>query len=165
MFATLKTLVLKTATVTGVKPAAPADRIGLGFGVDAYPADNLSPNPASEQVGPRELSAMRPQEMRLRVGDAAVPPASLAGCPSAPGVSVGRSATRSGSLTNWRLATRTAATGRTGSVRLLAVPSRDHVPGDFRHPDRPGRDCHSLRRLGDKQVATREVVSAATAGK
>ena len=34
---TLKTLVLKTATVAGVKPVTPADRIGLGFDVaNAY---------------------------------------------------------------------------------------------------------------------------------
>src|SRR5262249_7681250 len=151
MFVTLKTLVLKTATVAGVKPVTPADRIGLGFGVNAYPADNLSPNPAPEQVRPREeLSAMQPQEMRMRVGDAAVPPASSVGCSSAPGVSAGRSASSgSSSITSWRLTTRTAATGRTGSVLLFAVPTPDHVPGDLRHPDRPGRDCHSLRRLGD----------------
>ncbi len=59
---TLKTLVLKTVTVTGVKLATPADRIGLGLGVaPAYPTDNLSPgqfpmphNPEPEQVRSRE---------------------------------------------------------------------------------------------------------------
>src|SRR6478752_7758403 len=106
MFVTLKTLVLKTATVAGVKPVTPADRIGLGFGVNAYPADNLSPNPAPEQARPRELSATHPQERRMRAGDDAVPPVGSAGlvvrstteptgCSSAPGVSAGRSASSS----------------------------------------------------------------------
>ncbi|MFO0804541.1 MAG: hypothetical protein U0791_15625 [Gemmataceae bacterium] len=39
MATTLKTLVLKTATVTSVKLGAPADRIGLGRVVATYPAD------------------------------------------------------------------------------------------------------------------------------
>jgi hypothetical protein len=66
---TLKTLVLKTATVTGVKLVTPADRIGLGFGtvLASYPTDNLSPgllpmphNPEPEQVRSRqELSVMQ----------------------------------------------------------------------------------------------------------
>jgi hypothetical protein len=43
MATTLKTLVLKTATVTSVKLAAPADRIGLGRSVVQYPANVLSP--------------------------------------------------------------------------------------------------------------------------
>ena len=61
MFATLKNLVLKTAKVTGVKLAAPADRIGQGLGVNAYSTDSLSPgqnpmphNPEPEHVGPHE---------------------------------------------------------------------------------------------------------------
>ena len=44
---TLKTLVLKTATVTGVKLAAPADRIGLGLRVavsDGQPVPGAIPN-------------------------------------------------------------------------------------------------------------------------
>ena len=60
---TLKTLVLETATVTGVKLATPADRIGLGLGVVlAYPMDNLSQglfpmphNPEPEQVRSRQV--------------------------------------------------------------------------------------------------------------
>lgn len=39
MATTLKTLVLKTATVTSVKLGTPADRIGLGRVVATYPAD------------------------------------------------------------------------------------------------------------------------------
>ena len=93
---TLKTLVLKTATVTGVKPATPADRIGLGLVVayPAHPTDNLSPghfsmpqNPEPDQVRSRQLSAMQPR-MRWQGGDV-VPPAGPAGC--FPGASAVRS--------------------------------------------------------------------------
>src|SRR5438046_3142242 len=94
---TLKTRVLKTATVTGVKPTTPADRIGLGLGVAAYPTDNLSPgqfpmphNPEPEQVRSREeLSAMQMREQMRAGGDSATT-AGRPGCPSAPGVSASR---------------------------------------------------------------------------
>ena len=82
---TLKTYVLKTATVTSVKLITPADRIGLGLGVAAYPTDNLSPgqfpmphNPEPEQVRSRELSAMQPR-MRWQAGDAGRGPGARAG--------------------------------------------------------------------------------------
>ena len=169
---TLKTLVLKTATVTGVKPAAPADRIGLGLDVvRAYPMDNLSQglfpmphNPEPEQVRSRELSAMQPR-MRWQAGDDAVPPAGSAGC--FPGASAVRFASSDASrFTGWQRTTRTAATGRTRAVRRFAVPSRTHVPGDLRHNDRLGRDCQSPDRLRDKRkIATRSVSSAAIARK
>lgn len=59
MATTLKTLVLKTATVTSVKLGAPADRIGLGRDVASVPAGVLSPRP-SNSGGPRQVdSAMR----------------------------------------------------------------------------------------------------------
>jgi hypothetical protein len=170
MFATLKTQVLKTATVTGVKLAAPADRIGLGFGVAAYSTDPLSPghnpvphNPEPEHVGSRqERSAMQMRVQMQAVGDA-VPPAGSAGCPSVPGVSAGRSTSAAGSFTSWRRAT-WAAAGRTREVLRVAGTGRADLPRDLRH-DRLGRDCQSLRRLDDKRDATREVCSAATAGK
>jgi hypothetical protein len=164
---TLKTLVLKTATVTGVKPATPADRIGLGL-VVTYSTDNLSPghfsmphNPEPNPVRSRQLSAM-PLRMRWQ-GDDVVPPAGPAGC--FPGVSAVRSTSISARpFTGW-LATRTAATGRAISLCRFADPSRTHVPGDVHHHDRLGRDCQSPDRLGDKRLATRGVSSAATAGK
>ena len=168
---TLKTLVLKTATVTGVKPATPADRIGLGLGVvRAYPMDNLSQglfpmphNPEPEQVRSRELSAMQPR-MRLQAGNDAVPPAGPAGC--LPGVSAVRSAPIAASrFTGWQRSTRTAATGRAREGRRFVDHSRTHVPGDLRHVNRLGRDCQSPDRLSDKRIATRGVSSAATAGK
>jgi len=167
---TLKTLVLKTATVTGVKPATPADRIGLGLVIayPAHPTDNLSPghflvpqNPEPNQVRSRQLSAM-PSRMRWQGGDG-VPPAGPAGC--FPGASAVRSTSISARpFTGW-LATRTAANGRTLPVCRVAVISRTHVPGDVHHHDRLGRDCQSPDRSSDKRLATRGVSSAATAGK
>jgi hypothetical protein len=164
---TLKTLVLKTATVTGVKPAAPADRIGLGLGV-AYPTDNLSRghfsmphNPEPEQVRSRELSAMPPR-MRWQAGNT-VPPAGPAGC--FPGASADWSASVTAAPFTGRLATRTAADGRALTACRFADPGRTRVPGDFRQHDRLGRDCQSPDRSSDKRVATRGARSAATAGK
>jgi hypothetical protein len=162
---TLETLVLKTATVTGVKLATPADRIGLGL-VAIYSTDNLSSghvlprNPEPNPVRSRQLSAMQPR-MRWR-GDDAVPPAGPAGC--VPGVPAVRSASqRSNPFTGWHRTTRTAASG--GAICLFAAPSRTHVPGEVHHHDRLGRDCQSPDRSGDKWLATRSVSSAATAGK
>lgn len=161
MFATLKTLVLKTATVAGVKLVTPADRIGLGFDLAAYPTDNLSPNPVPEHVGSwRELSEEGMQMQPPTGGDAVQP----TGCPSAPGVSASRSGSLTASFTSGRT-TRTTATGRTREGLFVAGLSRANVPGDHRPTDRLGRDCQSLRRLSDKRVAIRGVVSAATAGK
>jgi len=165
---TLKTLVLKTATATGVKLAAPADRIGLGFGV-AYPMDNLSPghfpmphNPEPEPVRSRQLSAMLPR-MRWQSVNGAVPPASSAGWfPGAPAV---RFTSIAASLSGGWQATRPAAIDRIRAVCRLADPSRTHVPGDSCFLDRLGRDCQSPDRSGDKRIATRGVSSAATAGK
>jgi hypothetical protein len=164
---TLKTQVLKTATATGVKLAAPADRIGLGFRV-AYPMDNLSRghfpmphNPEPEQVRSRQLSALLARS-RWQSG-CAVTPTGSAGC--FPGVSAVRFASSTCPLTTGRLATRTAAIGRTLAVCRLADPSRTHVPGDSCHHDRLGRDCQSPDRSRDKRIATRGVSSAATAGK
>ncbi len=162
---TLKTLVLKTATVTGVKLATPADRIGLGL-VATYSTDNLSPghvlprNPEPEQVRSRQLSAM-PTRMRWQ-GDDVVPPAGPAGC--VPGVSAVRFASRSTSrFTGWLRTARTAAISR--AICRFAAPSRTHVSGEVHHHDRLGRDCQSPDRSGDKRLATRSVSSAATAGK
>ena len=168
---TLMTLVLKTAKVTGVKLATPADRIGLGFGVayPAHPTDNLSPghvslphHPEPEQVRSwQELSAMRPQ-MRWQAGNNAMPPAGPAGC--VPGVSAVRFASSATRFAG-RLATRTAAGGRTLPVCRLASPGRTRVPGDLRHNNRLGRDCQSPDRFSDKRIATRDASSAAMAGK
>jgi hypothetical protein len=163
---TLKTLVLKTATVTGVKPATPADRIGLGLRV-AYPTDNLSQglfpmphNPEPEQVRSRQLSAMQPR-MRWHEGHDAVPPASSAGC--FPGASAVRFASSCATrFTGWQRTMRTAATGR----NRVAVTSRTRVPGERRHNNRLGRDCQSPDRLRDKQAfASRKASSIAAAGK
>jgi hypothetical protein len=165
---TLETQVLKTATATGVKLAAPADRIGLGFGV-AYPMDNLSlghvpvpHNPEPEQVRSRQLSAM-PARMRWQSVNGVVPPASSAGW--FPGVSAVRFTSIAASLSGGSRGMRTAAIDRTRAVRRFADPSRTRVPGDSCFLDRLGRDCQSPDRSGDKRIATRGVSSTATAGK
>lgn len=102
---TLKTLVLKTVTVSSVKLTTPADRIGLGFGDDlvaVYPADVLSPgqfplphNPGLETgLGNRQdPSAMRlhPQAQAMATAE---PPAGRVGSSSVPGSSAQRGASR-----------------------------------------------------------------------
>jgi hypothetical protein len=170
---TLKTHVLKTATVTGVKLATPADRIGQGLRVAAYPTDNLSPgqfpmphNPEPEQVRSREVLSATQMRMQLLAGDDAVPPTGSAGCPSAPGVSASRFAsTRVPPFPAWQRTTRTAVVGRTREVRLHTAPGQADCPRELRHSDRLGSDCQSPDRLSDKRNATREVCSAAEAGK
>jgi hypothetical protein len=163
---TLKTRVLKTATVNSVKLLTPADRIGLGFGVAAYPAGNQSQglfpmphNPVPEQVRPREeLSAMR-MHPHSHASDP-VPPAGSAGL--IPGRSARRFAPRAASFTSWRTrSTRTAAVGRS----LFAVPSQADCPRDLRHNDRLESDCQSPDRSSDKRIATWEVCPSAAAGK
>jgi hypothetical protein len=174
---TLKTLVLKTATVAGVKPTTnPADRIGLGLvGSNAYPMDNLSPgqiplphNSEPEQAREWQLSTSRMRK-HPRAGDRTMPPASSVGSPSSPGVSADRSTSPAAiPFTGWSRTTWTAATGRTRAMRALrltADPSRVHCPGDLLHSDRLGCDCQSPDRAGDKRIAIREVSLAATAGK
>jgi len=175
MLKTLKTLVLKTAKVTGVKLATPADRIGLGRGVANYPTDNLSlgrfstpHNPEPEQVRSREeLSATRMREQTLADRNA-VPPE------SSPGYFPGSSASRfvspsafslTASERSWPRATRTPPTGFTREVTLIAGTSRADFSRELCRQDRFGRDCQSLRRLHDKRDAIREVSSASAAGK
>jgi len=174
---TLKTLVLKTVTVTGVKLATPADRIGLGLvGSNAYPMDNLSqgqfplpPNSEPEQAREWQLSTSQMRK-HLRAGDSAVPPASSVGSPSSPGVSAGRfSSPAAIPFMGWQREMRTTgtATGRTHAtrgLRLTAEPSQVHCPGDLLHSDRLGCDCQSPDRTSDKRIAI-QVNLTATARK
>lgn len=154
----LKTELTKTATVTSVKLAIPADRIGLGFGAGlAYPADSLSQgrvptphNPAPEQVRSRQGQSAVQMRKQMQVGDpGVVPPASLAGCfppgPRAVGVS-------------W-----TFIPGESWSVRVTD-PSRNRSPKVCVRL-RLDCDCQSLDRSDDKHALLREVAPAATAGK
>ncbi len=177
MFETLKTLVLQTVTVTGVKLATPADRIGLGLGVAIYPTDNLSPgqipmphNPEPEQVRSRQLSSMPPR-MWLQTGNA-VPPAGHGTPGCAPGFSAVQFASSCAfPFEGWQRTTRTAVEGRTrtspstSAVRRSTVTSQADFPGDLRHDDRLGCDCQSLRRLSGKRIAKREVCLDATVRK
>jgi hypothetical protein len=170
---TLKTVVLKTVSVTSSMLATTADRIGQGLRAsNAYPTDNLSlgqnllpPNPEPEQVRVRQLSSPHMRK-RMRAGDRAVLPTSSVGCPSSPGFTAVRfvwlTAT---SQTEWQRAIQTAATGRPQTVRLLADLSRAYFPGDLGHADRFGCDCQSPNRNSDKQIAKRAVSSATTAKK
>jgi hypothetical protein len=164
MLKTLMTLVLKTANVTSVKLGTPADRIGLGLRASsAYPMDNLSSgqnplphNPEPEQPRAEQLSSSQMRK-QMRAGDRAVPPASLAGCPSVPGfTAVSFASSFAQSLTGWQRATQTAATGRTQTVCLSAVVSRVSYPGDLSRDDRYGSDCQSPDRKCDKQIAIRK---------
>lgn len=177
MLKTLKT-VLKTVQVTSVKLSTPADRIGLGRGVATYPTDTLSPgqfsmphNPEPEQVRSREeLSELQMRE-QMPSDREAVPPGSSTG--SIPGSSANRFASPSAfslsgnqtPTTSWPRATRTPPTGNTNAVRLVVGPRSVGFSRDLCRQDRFGRDCQSLRRLHDKRDATREVCSAAVAGK
>jgi hypothetical protein len=174
MFAvTLMTVVLKTATVTSLMLGTPADRIGQGLRAStAYPMDNLSSgqiplphNPEPEQARVQQLSSSQMRK-QMRAGDRAVPPASLAGCPSVPGfTAVSFTSGFAGSLAGWQYATQTAATSRTATVCLSAAVSRVGFPGDLSRDDRSGSDCQSPDRDSDKQIAIRKANPAEIATK
>lgn len=161
----LKTEVLKTATVTSVKLATPADRIGQGLVAStAYSTDNLSRgekpfplHPEAEAVRSRQLSAM--QSHQSMDGDT-MTPTSSAGCPSDPGAMAGRFVWLVGAspITGWQPATRAAA-------ERFADSSCTSFPGDLRHNDRLGSDCQSPDRLAGNRIANRERGSAAAARK
>lgn len=155
---TLKTLVLKTATVGSVKLSTPADRIGLGFMVvDAYPAEVLSPgqfplphNPVPESnLGSRqEPPAMQTREPMQATATAATP-ARSAGCPSVPGSSAACSSwSRSDQpFAGWRLAVKEV--GR-ASTHAGASPLHRH-----------GSDCQSPCRRDDHQPPSARIVAKA----
>jgi len=154
----LKTDLTKTATVTGVKPAAPADRIGLGFGAGlAYPADSLSQgrfptphDPAPEQVRSRHGRSAMQMRKQMQVGNPdVVPPVGSAGC-----LTPGSTAVR---------ATWTLTPGESWSVTVTGN-SRNRFPKVCARL-RLDRDCQSLDRSDDKHALLREVAPAATAGK
>lgn len=140
----LTTVTTSTAIVAGVKlTATAADRLGLGFAAQAYPSDNLSPNPVSEQDRSRQEQSepqMRKQ-MHPEGSTAAAPvPNGRPGC-LPPG-------TRA--VVSWRAATK---------------PSRDRFTPVSVSRTRTRRDCQSPARDCDKQSLLREVAPAATAGK
>lgn len=145
---TLKTLVLKTATVGGVKLLTPADRIGLGFVVvAAHPADVLSagqfplPLTPARNSGPGDRQA--PAAMQsMQATATAEPPAGPAGRVRVPGSSAVRARWSSTAcpLTGWRATTKRA--GRTGSHPRAGLPVR------------LDRDCQSLDRRADRTAAS-----------
>lgn len=174
MFATtLKTVLLKTVKVTGVKLAAPADRIGLGMrATSAYPTDNLSPEhlnvldfPAPKPAWEQSLSHEQMQQ-QMPTDERTAPSASLAGSPSDPGFSAARFTLRLATLPQgWPRPTQTTATGRTATFCTAADPVRSHLPGNPQHSNRYGRDCQSPNRNGGQGIAIREVNPAAAAKK
>lgn len=137
----LTTVTTTTAIVASAKlTVTAADRLGLGFAARAYPSDNLSPNPASEQAGSRQDRSDERMRKQPHAGRPAVPPAGPVGClPPGPRAVV-----------SWPTPT---STGR--SHRTTASVSRIRI----------SRDCQSPARVCDKQSLLRQVAPAATAGK
>lgn len=153
----LTTVTTKTATVTSFVLAAPADRIGLGFGAGlAYPADSLSlghfptpHNPVPEQDRSRQGQSATQMRKQMRAGGpVAVPPAGPAGC-LPPGPRAARVAWPLTASASWSV----RATDHSRN-RLPKVCVRLH-----------DRDCQSPVRNDDKRTLPREVASATAAGK
>lgn len=138
MATTLKTLVLKTATVTSVKLGAPADRIGLGRVVATYPADvqfrgQLSLPPRSGHR-PSNSNAMRMHREEPAERPEREIPGSSARC--------------------WPV-----------SIASKRPSSRGGFPAVLSSSERIG-DCQSSDRRDDRETATtRETASAAAAAK
>jgi hypothetical protein len=82
---TLKTLVLKTVTVTGVKLGTPADRIGLGLVVLVY---RLTGSRRSEPPALRDGKGRCERRRAAEPAGSAVPPTSAG--PTFPVISVTR---------------------------------------------------------------------------
>lgn len=181
MAMTLKTLVQKTATVFGVKPTTPADRIGLGLvAVATYPAEVLSPgqfplphSPGSEaNPGCRQELSAAHRQMSMRAMATAEPPVGPTGRP-VPGSSAHR---RPWSFTQPLLsrwcrvaAKRPAATDRVTTVGLpttattsAAVRGRASFPAAALVQHRIG-DCQSPDRADDRRAARREATPTAVA--
>lgn len=156
----LKTVTTQTATVTSVTLAAPADRIGLGFGAGfAYPADSLSlghfptpHNPAPEPVRSRQDESTPPMRKQMRAGESdAVPPTSSVGC-QPPGPRAARVAWPLTAGESWSVSATDASRNRLTVVRVARFG--------------PGRDCQSPDRNRDlKANLLREAAPATAAGK
>ncbi len=147
----LKTLTTTTGILASAKlTTKPAARLGLGFAVDAYPADALSHDPVTEQVRSRqERSAPQMREQMRPDGSDGVPPAGPVGClPPGSRAVVAWSFSPS---TNWR--------------NTVTDPSRNRVPTVSVVRSRDRRDCQSPARNCDKQSLPGDVVPATTAGK
>lgn len=140
----LTTVTTTTAIVTSAKLiATAADRLGLGFAAQAYPSDNLSPNPASKQDRSRQEQSAEQMREQLHEGvPVAVPPvpSGVVGC-LPPGARA---------VVSWQTATEHSRT-RFTTVSVSRTRLR--------------RDCQSPARVCDKQSLLREVAPAATAGK
>ena len=150
----LKTLTTKTAFVASVKLSATAanDRLGLGFAAGAYPADDLSPNPVTEQVRAWQERSAPQMRKQMRAGSPdAVPPAGPVGC-LPPG---------SRAAVSWPL----AADASSHRPSITTDPSRTRVITVSVARSRTRRDCQSPARICDKQSLLRHVAPATAAGK
>lgn len=175
MTKTLKTLVLKTVTVAGVKPSTTADRIGLGFvAVAAYPpAEVLSPGhlplPHDPEPEPtpgvrQELAAMRRNTMQAQASAANPAGNGRAGRPSNPGSSASRrpssADSRSGGVgtAKWAVAAGRLAVDAGFTGRLRGLPATQGRASDpSAAPSLPGRigsDCQSPDRRDDRWAAS-----------
>ncbi|HEY1187944.1 MAG TPA: hypothetical protein VGE74_09815 [Gemmata sp.] len=148
----LTTVTTSTVIVAGVKlTTTAADRLGLGFTAQAYPADNLSLNPASEQDRSRQEQSEPPMRKQTHPeGSEVVAPVpdGLPGClpPGSRTVSCASPASAS-----WPAISTDPSRTRFATVSV----SRNSIR----------RDCQSPAWGCDKQSLLREVAPAATVGK
>ena len=185
MTKTLKTLVLKTATVAGVKLTAKTGRIGLV--VAQYPAAPLSqghipvshdPEPNADSGSRQERPAVQMREQMRPAGATAGTSGRSAGCLSFPGSSALRPPTASTghSTVEWRATTKRAvAAGRLAGTfgsnpgGFPSRPARDTSVASFPVvlglQNRLGCDCQSPDRWDDQRTTTREARYATAAGK
>lgn len=140
----LTTLTTSTAIVASVKlVATAADRLGLGFAAQAYPSDDLSPNPAPEQDRSRQEQSEPQMRKQMR------PAGSTAADP----------------VPNGRPGCLPPGTRAVGSWPTATKHSRDRFTAVSVSRTRDRRDCQSPVLVRDKQSLLREVAPAATAGK
>ena len=185
MTKTLKTLVLKTATVAGVKLTAKTGRIGLV--VAQYPAEPLSqghilvshdPEPNADSGSRQERPAVQMREQMRPVGATVGTSGRSAGCLSFPGSPALRPPTASlrTSTVEWRATTKRAVAAGRFAVALGSNPggstsrptcgaSVASFPVVLGLQNRLGCDCQSPDRWDDQRTTTREARYATAAGK
>ena len=148
----LTTLTTTTAILASVKlTTKPAARLGLGFAAGAYPADDLSHDPVTEQVRSRQEQSAPQMQGHLRMdGSGVVPPAGSVGClPPGSRAAVSWSFPPS---TNWSATATDPSRNRSSTVSVVRSRTR--------------RDCQSPARNCDKQsLPCGDAVPATTAGK
>ncbi|MBY0456271.1 MAG: hypothetical protein K2V38_02930 [Gemmataceae bacterium] len=158
----LTTLTTTTTFVASVKlTATAADRLGLGFAAQAYPADTLSHDPASEQDRPRQEGEQSAGKMRKQI-PATVPspngpvPDGRPGSPS----------TGARAAVSWSTPAESNSNANSNQQALTTDPSRSRCATVSVVRTRTRRDCQSPARICDKQSLLRiTALPATTAGK